>query len=398
MDLSYDKADLVFQEEVRQFLAENLLGSLSCERVSSHAIGDYEQMMEWHRILYNKGWVAPGWPEEYGGPGWTDMQRYVFSSECEMAGAPSTAPFGLGMCGPVLMEFGTPRQKEYYLPRILSGEDYWCQGYSEPGSGSDLASLKTRAVADGDDYIVNGTKLWTTHAHNASNIFLLVRTDTEVKAQAGISFLLLDMDMPGIKVEPIITLAGEHEVNQVFFDGVRVPRDRLVGIENQGWTIAKYLLQFERSHSYAAGVKFVLADVRRVAELEHEGSGQKLIDDAGFSQKLSDLEISLLALDMSERRIMSELSAGQNPGAITSMMKVSGTELLQLATELNLEAIGYYGIPANPTVGSSDPGNTIGPEHAATPTASYLNDRAASIYAGSNQIQRNIVATAVLGL
>lgn len=399
MDLSLTGEDKLFQQQVRQFLTDELTGELRAERVSSHAIGEYDQMMAWHRILYKKGWIAPHWPEQYGGPGWTDMQRYIFETECTLAGAPGTAPFGLGMCGPVLMEFGTPEQKAFYLPRILSGEDYWCQGYSERGSGSDLASLKTKAIADGDDYIVNGHKIWTTHGHHATHIFLLVRTNDQGKPQAGISFLLLDMTMPGIKVNPIITIAGEHEVNEVFFDDVRVPRSRLVGAENQGWTIAKYLLQFERSHSFAAGVKFVVADIHRISEQQCSSSGQRLIDDSDFKRQLSAIEISLLALDTFERRVMSELNAGQNPGAKTSMMKAAGTELLQVATELNMQALAYYAMPAQQGLfGTEVTSELIGPAYAVTPTACYLNDRAASIYAGANQIQRNILATAVLGL
>jgi acyl-CoA dehydrogenase len=397
MNLTLKQEDLEFRNEVRQFLQQNLGPDLQRVRRSSHAIGEYHEMLKWQKILHAKGWVAPAWPEQYGGPGWTDMQRYIFSNECTMAGAPSLPPFGLGMCGPVLMEFGTDEQKSHYLPRILSAEDYWCQGYSEPGSGSDLASLKTRAVTDGDDYIVNGQKIWTTHAHHATNIFLLVRTDTESKPQAGISFLLLDMDMPGIRVEPIITLAGEHEVNEVFFDDVRVPRSRLVGQENQGWTIAKYLLQFERSASYAAGIKHIMADIHLVINEERSSDGVKLSEDSAFMARLSELQVSLLALDTTERIIMSALSTGQNPGAKTSMMKAAGTELMQAATELNMQALAYYSIPAQNQLsnGNAEP---IGPDYAATPTACYLNDRAASIYAGSNEVQRNILAQVVLGL
>jgi acyl-CoA dehydrogenase len=309
------------------------------------------------------------------------------------------APFGITMCGPVLMAFGTTEQKDYFLPRILSMEDYWCQGYSEPGAGSDLASLRTRAEDKGDFYLVNGHKIWTTHAHHANRIFLLVRTDFESKPQAGISFLLLDMDSPGIRVEPIITLAGDHEVNQIFFDDVEVPKGRLVGKENDGWTVAKYLLSHERSSGNASMVKQIVADIRVVAKQERANGGGCLLDDAGFVRQLAELEIELMSADMTERRIMSEFSQGGNPGAKTSILKARGTELLQQATMLNMQALGYYATPDQ--IEARAPGSNIpviGPDYAVSATAAYFNDRAASIYAGSNEVQRNIIAKMVLGL
>jgi acyl-CoA dehydrogenase len=278
-------------------------------------------------------------------------------------------------------------------------EDYWCQGYSEPGSGSDLASLKTRAEDRGDHYLVNGQKIWTTHAHNANLIFLLVKTDFESKPQAGISFLLVDMDSPGIEVQPIITLAGDHEVNQVFFENVEVPKDRLVGTENQGWTVAKFLLSHERSGGNASMVKQIISEIKYVSQIERANDGAILGDDDDFRKTLTTLEIDLLAVDMTERRIMSEFSRSGNPGVKTSMLKATGTELLQRATTLNMEVLGYYAVPDQGQArspGSNEP--TIGPDYTVSATAAYLNDRAASIYAGSNEIQRNILAKMVLGL
>ncbi len=399
MDLKLSKDDQVFRDEVRSFLDSNLTDEIRINRRDTHAIGRFEDMKAWQQKLYHKGWVAPGWPAEFGGTGWNEVQRFIYSNECWENGAPMQPPFGITMCGPVLMAFGTEEQKSYFLPRILSMEDYWCQGYSEPGSGSDLASLKTRAEDKGDHYLVSGHKIWTTHAHYANRIFLLVRTDSESKPQAGISFLLVDMESPGIRVEPIITLAGDHEVNQVFFDDVTVPKDRLVGKENEGWTVAKYLLSHERSGGNAAMVKQIVSDIRYVAGQELADSGSRLADDADFKRSLSELEIELSGVDMTERRIMSEFSQGGNPGAKTSILKARGTELLQRATLLNMEVIGYYAMPDQREArmpGSNAP--VIGPDYAEAATAAYLNDRAASIYAGSNEVQRNIIAKMVLGL
>ena len=399
MDLKLSEADQRFRDEVRDFLESNLTEEIRIERRDSHAIGQFEHIEVWHKKLYEKGWIAPGWPREHGGTGWNEVQRFIFANECWQRGAPMLAPFGITMCGPVLMAFGTEEQKQYFLPRILSMQDYWCQGYSEPGSGSDLASLKTRAEDKGDKYLVNGHKIWTTHAHHANRIFLLVRTDTATKPQAGISFLLVDMDSPGIRVEPIITLAGDHEVNQVFIDDVEVPKNRLVGKENEGWTVAKYLLSHERSGGNAAMVHQIVADIRFVATVEQTGDGRRLIEDTQFLRDLSTLEIDLLGVDMMEQRIMSEFSQGGDPGAKTSILKARGTELMQRATMLNMELLGYYAIPDQKD--ARKPGSNIavvGPDYAVAATAAYLNDRAASIYAGSNEVQRNIIAKMVLGL
>ncbi len=399
MDLKLSEADQTFRDEVRDFLESNLTEDIRIERRDSHAIGQFEHIEVWHKKLYEKGWIAPGWPREHGGTGWNEVQRFIFANECWQRGAPMLAPFGITMCGPVLMAFGTEEQKQYFLPRILSMQDYWCQGYSEPGSGSDLASLKTRAEDKGDRYLVNGHKIWTTHAHHANRIFLLVRTDTATKPQAGISFLLVDMDSPGIRVEPIITLAGDHEVNQVFIDDVEVPKNRLVGKENEGWTVAKYLLSHERSGGNAAMVHQIVADIRFVATVEQTGDGRRLIEDTQFLRDLSTLEIDLLGVDMMEQRIMSEFSQGGDPGAKSSILKARGTELMQRATMLNMELLGYYAIPDQKD--ARKPGSNIavvGPDYAVAATAAYLNDRAASIYAGSNEVQRNIIAKMVLGL
>jgi len=399
LDLKLSEADQTFRDEVRDFLESNLTEDIRIERRDSHAIGQFEHIEVWHKKLYEKGWIAPGWPREHGGTGWNEVQRFIFANECWQRGAPMLAPFGITMCGPVLMAFGTEEQKQYFLPRILSMQDYWCQGYSEPGSGSDLASLKTRAEDKGDRYLVNGHKIWTTHAHHANRIFLLVRTDTATKPQAGISFLLVDMDSPGIRVEPIITLAGDHEVNQVFIDDVEVPKNRMVGKENEGWTVAKYLLSHERSGGNAAMVHQIVADIRFVATVEQTGDGRRLIEDTQFLRDLSTLEIDLLGVDMMERRIMSEFSQGGDPGAKSSILKARGTELMQRATMLNMELLGYYAIPDQKD--ARKPGSNIagvGPDYAVAATAAYLNDRAASIYAGSNEVQRNIIAKMVLGL
>ena len=393
MDLELTAADLAFRDEVRAFIDAHLTPELrrAGERLTS-VFCEPRYSLPWQRILHARGWAAPSWPKEYGGPGWNEVQRAIFAAECAGASTPSLSPMGLKMVGPVIMGYGTPEQKAHYLPRILSGEDYWCQGYSEPGSGSDLASLQLRAVSDGDHYVLDGSKIWTTHAQFANRKFCLVRTSSEGKPQQGITFLLLEMNTPGISVKPIITLAGEHEVNQVFFDGVRVPKSGRVGEENQGWTVAKYLLEFERGGGSAPGLMAGLERAQRVAEAS-DG------DDAGHRRRLAEAAIAVTAIDMSERRVLSELAGGKNPGPASSMLKINGAEAMQRIDEISVAALGLYAAVDQPEareVGSNlEP---IGPEAGLTAVPRYLNNRAASIYGGSNEIQRDIIARLVLGL
>ena len=392
LDLSAD--EVAFQREVRGFLAQALTPELrQAGKRATSVFMDKRFSLAWQKILHARGWAAPSWPVEYGGPGWGVMQKAIFAAECARASAPSLAPMGLRMVGPVIMGHGTPEQKAYYLPRILSGEDYWCQGYSEPQAGSDLAALALSAVSDGDDYVLTGTKLWTTHAHWANRMFCLVRTKTEGKPQAGITFLLLDMTSPGITVQPIVTLAGEHEVNQVFFDQVRVPKSGRIGAENAGWTVAKYLLEFERGGSSGPGLKVALDALIAMARTEG------LTADPAFRAKLARAGCALEAVEMTEHRVMAALAAGNNPGPASSMLKTQGTETLQMIDELALEAAAPYAavdqIEARAAGANLD---WVGPEHSLTTTARYLNDRAASIYGGSNEIQRDIMARLVLGL
>lgn len=399
MDLALKPEHAAFRDDVRAFLAENLTPELrEAGRLTASVFTDKTWNIKWHRILHQKGWVAPSWPVEFGGTGWDDMQRYIFTTESAKAGAPSLSPMGLRMCGPVIMRYGTPEQRAFYLPRILSGEDYWCQGYSEPGSGSDLASLQCKAVRDGDDYVINGTKIWTTHAHFANRMFCLVRTDNSGKPQDGITFVLIDMATKGIRVAPIETMAGDHEVNQVFFDDVRVPVANRVGPEGQGWTVAKYLLEFERGNAYAAGLNIALGSVRAMAEMERS-DGAKLISAPEFRRKLDELAIDVAGLEFTEHRIMSALSNGQNPGPASSMLKTRGTETNQRINELGIEAIGFYAAPDQKA--AREPFSNIspvGPAYGLTVMPRYLNNRASSIYGGSNEVQRNIMAKLVLGL
>ncbi|MBI1262987.1 MAG: acyl-CoA dehydrogenase [Rhizobiales bacterium] len=400
MDLHFTAEDAAFRDEVRSFIDENLTPELrEAGKLTTSVFTDKKWNLAWQKILYKKGWVAPHWPVEYGGTGWNEMQRYIFSSECARAGTPQLSPMGLRMCGPMLMKFGTDEQKAFYLPRILAGEDYWCQGYSEPGSGSDLASLQLKAVREGDDYVLNGTKIWTTHAHFANRMFCLVRTDASGKPQQGITFVLIDMDTPGLKVEPIITLAGEHEVNQVFFDDVRVPVANRVGEENDGWTVAKYLLEFERGGAYAAGLNIGIEKIREVASAEKSDSGERLMDDAAFARKLAEAAIEIKSMEITEHRVMAELADGKNPGPASSMLKTRGTELRQRLDEIAVEAIAYYaGVDQRD---AREPGSNVepvGPVDGMVFMPSYLNNRAASIYGGSNEIQRGIMAKLVLGL
>jgi alkylation response protein AidB-like acyl-CoA dehydrogenase len=401
MDLHISPQELAFRDEVRSFLAENLTpGIREAGRLATSVFADPHQAIAWQQILYRKGWAAPHWPKEHGGTGWSVSQRAIFAEELIRAEAPPLIPMGLLMCGPCLIGFGTAEQKAYYLPRILSGEDFWCQGYSEPGAGSDLAALKTFADSDGDDYIINGTKIWTTYAHHANRMFCLVRTQREGKPQAGITFLLLDMNTPGITVRPIVGLDEVPEQCQVFFDNVRVPKANRVGEENQGWTVAKYLLMFERGGAeYGPALRTRIETIKQMAACQKISAGKCLLDDEIFRHKVAACEIDILALEFTENRIKSALSAGKDSGALSSMTKILGTELQQKLTELAIEALGTQALIWQPEaiVPGSDM-TVVGPDYAATAMAHYLNTRACSIYGGSNEVQRDIIAKLVLGL
>jgi alkylation response protein AidB-like acyl-CoA dehydrogenase len=393
MDLGYSPAEEKFRGEVREFIGENLpkLGKTSRREFDSK-----EDYLAWHRLLFKQGWVAPQWPVEYGGAGWSITQRYIFNEESARAETPILLPFGLSMVGPVIYTFGNEAQKKKFLPRILSGEDWWCQGYSEPGAGSDLASVKTRAVREGDFYIVNGQKTWTTLAQFADWIFCLVRTDLGAKQQEGITFLLIDMKTPGITVKPIIVLDGAHEVNEVFFDNVKVPAENRVGEENKGWTYAKFLLVNERSG--IAGVARSKKAIERLKEIGRAEmlDGKPLIETDEFTRKIAETEIDLAALEFTELRTLAEESKGQMAGPESSILKIKGTEIQQRITELTVEAIGYYAYPYDRFFGDNE--YPPGPDYAAGASGNYFNMRKTSIFGGSNEIQRNIIAKAVLGL
>ncbi|MDB5478990.1 MAG: acyl-CoA dehydrogenase [Caulobacteraceae bacterium] len=399
MDTAWSADDLAFRDEVREFLEAVLTPDLRrAGRTMTSVYADPAISLAWQRILHAKGWVAPAWPVEYGGCGWSIVRRAIFATELALAGAPPLSPMGLGMCGPVLIGHGTPEQKARFLPRILSGEDFWCQGYSEPGSGSDLASLQMSARADCESFVCNGHKIWTTHAHVANWIFCLVRTSQEAIRQRGITFLMIDMTTAGVEVKPIISLSGEHIQNEIFFTDVRVPRDNVIGQVGDGWTVAKYLMQFERGGGMSApSFNSRLSRIRSAAS-EIDGSGSRLASAA----------IAVDALEAIELRIMARLTAGDAPGVESSLLKTVSTELSQHLTELALEAAGPYAAPfqphlthtGGPTPGYVPPnhGGPVGPPETHIAAAKYFNDRAGSIYAGTNEIQRNIMAKAILGL
>ena len=376
MDLNYSPEELAFRDDVRSWLQSHLPEDLK-NKVASYAHLSKDDLLRWHRILAKKGWVAPAWPKEWGGTGWNIVQRYIFEEELGYAGGPMLIPFGLAMCAPVLLHFGTEAQKKRFLPRIYSGDDFWCQGYSEPGSGSDLASLKTKAVRQGDHYVVNGQKTWTTLAHYADWIFCLVRTDSNAgRRQEGISFLLMDMKTPGITVRALMLMDGGHEVNEVFFDDVKVPAENLVHEESKGWTVAKYLLGYERMNTGRIG-----ESKRQLAALKEFSSSR--MNDSRFRDRLSRLEVELMALEITNLRFLDRMRrTGQPPGADVSMLKIKGTEIQQGLTELMLQA-------ADPAAGDSFSDGL---------RKRYLSMRKTTIYAGSNEIQRNIIAKMTLGL
>ena len=398
MELALSTADAAFQKEVRDFIAAELPGDIKAKVERSQRLGK-DDYVRWQKILSERGWLAPNWPLEHGGTGWTPLQRHLFEEELALASTPRIMPFGLAMVAPVIMAFGDAAQKEHYLPRILSSEDWWCQGDSEPGAGSDLASLTTKAVADGEDYIVSGAKTWTTLAQYADMIFCLVRTSNDGKPQQGITFLLIDMQSSGVSVRSIRTLDGGEEINDVFLDDVRVPQANRIGEENKGWTYAKFLLGLERTGIAAIGrSKQELRRLKEIAAAEPSGAGS-LAEDGQFTDKMADLEIDILALESLVLRIVADEAAGRKAGAEASILKIKGTEIQQRLSELALEAIGYY---ANPYIAEAGEAGwneaPVGPEHAATIAPHYFNWRKASIYGGTNEIQKNIIAKMVLGL
>lgn len=395
MDLNFSDQERAFQSEVQSFLAENLPDDIAAKV----RLGDglTKDMMDlWHSILNAKGWLATTWPKAFGGPGWTPVQKHIFEEECCRAYAPRIVPFGLNMLGPVLQKFGTAEQQESILPRILSGEDWWCQGYSEPGAGSDLASLKTRAIREGDAYIINGQKTWTTLGQHANKIFCLVRTSSEGKPQEGISFVLVDLDNPGIEMRPIRLIEGGHEVNEVFFTDVRVPVSNLVGEENKGWTIAKFLLSHERTG--IAGVGFSMQALEEVKVLAHtiRRGAKRLIDDPLFAARLAKVEIDLEAMKITNLRMLFQAQKQGAPGPETSMLKIKGTVINQELRDLARRALGPL---AAPFPGHVTDGNILfGPADTAFNAARYFNNRKTSIFGGSNEIQRNILTKTMLEL
>ncbi len=397
MQLEFSPEELAFQQEVRTFIAENYPENLRSVQDEGHDLSK-EDFLSWHRILAKKGWIAPAWPVEYGGTGWTATQRFIWSEELAAADCVGTMPFGLSMVGPVIYTFGTPEQKAQFLPGILSGDDWWCQGYSEPGAGSDLASLRTKAVRDGDHYVVNGQKTWTTMAQHADWGFFLVRTDSDAKAQEGISFLLINMKTPGVTVRPIITLGGEHEVNEVWLEDVRVPVANRIYEENKGWTCAKFLLAHERTGIAAvARSKRGVEKIKSIARTEQDGD-RPLIANPFFKRKIAELEIDLTALEFTELRSLAGEAAGKGPDPESSLLKIKGSEIQQRITELALEAVGHYGAPYFRGFGEGDNEHPIGPDYAHRAAPTYFNTRKTTIYGGSNEIQRNIIAKMVLGI
>lgn len=396
MDLNYTAEELAFRKEVNAFMRTKLPADVAAKVAAGDSLSKADMDL-WHRLLNEQGYLAGPWPKKFGGGAWSAVQKHIFEEETAFAHAPRIVPFGVGMLAPVLQAFGSKAQQDYYLPRILSGEDWWCQGYSEPGAGSDLASLKTRAVRDGDQYVVNGQKTWTTLGQYANKIFCLVRTSTEGKQQEGISFLLIDMDTPGIEVRPIILIDGVHEVNEVWFTDVRVPVGNLVGEENKGWTYAKYLLTHERTG--IAGVGFAnagLAALKRIAKAEMN-HGRPLIENPHFAARLARIEIDLMAMATTNLRVVAGADSGAAPGAESSMLKVKGSILRQQINDLARRAVGPWAVPF---VSENLEANIYhpGPAYAAKAANTYLNNRKISIYGGSNEVQRGIITKAILGL
>ncbi len=391
MDIAFSAEDLAFREDVRTFFAEQFSPELQTRMRSN----DFKAaIVDWQKKLYDRGWIAPNWPVEFGGTGWTATQKYIYETERSEAGIPPTIPFGLSMVGPVIYQFGNQEQKDYFLPRVLKSEDWWCQGYSEPGAGSDLAALKTKAERDGDDFIINGAKIWTTYAQYADWIFVLVRTSNEGKKQEGITFLLCEMKSEGIKVNPIISIDNEHSLNEVEFNNVRVPVKNVVGEINAGWTVAKALLAHERtSIADVAQSKRTIRQIKEAAAKEING-GKALLDDPSFQGRIADIEIELMALEFTELRTLAAMSAGGFPGPESSLLKIKGTELQQATQALRMEVAAHYQgvLPTD-----LDP-EQLGHDFGSEARRSFMYGRASTIYGGSNEVQKNIISKFVLGL
>lgn len=403
MDLDFSPEELAFRDEVRAFLAEHLPRHIIDGAAASPSVFVEPDIgQEWNAILHRQGWLSYQWPQHAGGPGWTPVQRYIFEKECALAGAPNLTVLGLKLVAPVIYTFGNEVQKAKYLPRILSGEDYWCQGFSEPGSGSDLASLQCRALREGDNYIVNGSKIWTTHAHHANKIFCLVRTDSSGRPQQGISFLLLDMDQPGISVRPILTLAGDHEVNQVFFDNAIARVEDRIGEEGDGWKIAKFLLENERGGScHAPKLLADLAAIEAAAKDEPDGHGGSLADSVDWKRRVARIRLSAQALEMIELRILADVAKGRPPGPQTSLTKLLASNLRQDIDLLNVDLYGDAGLQLDitrPLYGDNAPQPPVHSRGAQLASPRYLNSRAWTIFGGTNEVQATIIAKTVLGL
>jgi alkylation response protein AidB-like acyl-CoA dehydrogenase len=402
MELEFTPAEVAFREEVRAFIASHYPASVRAKQDAGVELAKDDYLL-WHRIVARQGWSVPAWPVEYGGTGWSAVQRHIWAEELQRADTAPIIAFSTNLVGPVIYTFGTAEQKARFLPRIVAGDDWWCQGYSEPGAGSDLASLQTRAVRDGDHYVVNGQKIWTTNAHFADWIFCLVRTSNEGKRQEGISFLLIDMKSPGITLDPIYLVDGtrtpmRHEVNQVFFTDVKVPVENLVGEENKGWTYAKFLLEFERGgQAFGPRLRKAFRHLQTLSKTQMN-QGESLSTDPQWREKMAAVEMEIDAIEMNELMFYSSLKTGDAPGNMGSVVKMRGTEVGQKVTELAVEAVGWYGTPFTELRNYDSNIVPVGGEYVDDVSPRYFNTRKTTIYGGSSEVQRNVLAKAMLGL
>jgi alkylation response protein AidB-like acyl-CoA dehydrogenase len=394
LDINFSAEDVAFRDEVREFFDKEYDSEVSKSQADNHSSDYKSSIVAWQKKLHAKGWIAPDWPVEYGGTGWSSTQKYIYETERGLAGIPDVIPFGLKMVAPVIYTFGTEEQKVRFLPRILSSDDWWCQGYSEPGAGSDLAALSTSAEYAGDNYIVNGRKIWTTLAQFADWIFCLVRTSKGVRRQEGISFLLIDMKSPGITVKPIIAIDGQHSLNEVLFENVLVPTENLIGEQDKGWTYAKALLAHERTGMAEVADSKRMLDQLKLRAVAEVNGGNPMIEDPVFQMRLSDIEMELMALEYTELRVFASMASGGMPGPESSLLKIKGTEISQSIHELQLQLASYYGGALQGELSSE----VLGHNFATEARGKYMYGRAATIYGGSNEVQRNVIAKAVLGL